>query len=238
MLPAKGWVATLKSVSILRLGLSAAILTTKMVLTVRWWLISINKTPAFSADSPIVPHYSHDVKSHFGISIASRPAASHEGIEVNEWRDVKSADDPAELCCRGSANLKPSKTRTNLPKSLSTSERLWPVSDINNRHEPATDVKGSIMTAVSSLPMSFLSKFTRYSSWINLLKAGTKLKWQILVMKVVRPLGRMLIRARTPNELRLAERDLIRTKQSDGIRVNPWGNDCRAPTAMIENLSG
>lgn len=56
-------------------------------------------------------------------------------------------------------------TKTKSSKFLSLPERHWPARNLNKQSEPALEVKGSVMTAVLTTPLSILYQPYRRFSW-------------------------------------------------------------------------
>ena len=100
-LGSKSRLPPIKSVTIPRLELSAAALAVKINHSiVRALKISVDRV-FFWTDSTAVLKYSKNVSSRFHVFVANRIAVIHDGSKPEQWRYVRSSENPADYVSRG-----------------------------------------------------------------------------------------------------------------------------------------
>nr|CAK6928249.1 unnamed protein product [Fasciola hepatica] len=120
-------VAPLKSVSIPRLELSAAVLAIKVVQAMKRCFDLYIWSVSFWTDSTIVLYYINNVRSRFSTFVANRLTIIHDESVTHQWSHVRSGDNPADLCSRGANNFKQLDTWTRGPNFLQLPKQDWPV---------------------------------------------------------------------------------------------------------------
>ena len=101
LLGSKTRLAPIKSLSIPRLELSAAALAVK----VNHSIVRALRLPLdqifFWTDSIAVLKYIRNVSSRFHVFVANRLAVIHDGSKPEQWKHVRSSDNPADCASRG-----------------------------------------------------------------------------------------------------------------------------------------
>ncbi|XP_071094614.1 uncharacterized protein [Haliotis cracherodii] len=87
--------------TILRLELSAAVISVKRDMMLRQELKLEISRSVFCTDSTIVIQYIRNENKRFHVFIAHRIALIHESSEPNQWRHVGSTENPADDMSRG-----------------------------------------------------------------------------------------------------------------------------------------
>ena len=124
----KSRLAPLKSVTIPRLELMAAVLAVKVDGNLRSQLSIQLEPPPFWTDSMIVFHYIKAQSKRFHTFVANRVNAIHRGSSVDQWRHVPGELNPADEASRGlhADQLVQQATWLNGPDFLSEMESSWP----------------------------------------------------------------------------------------------------------------
>ena len=178
---AKSRVAPMKTRTIPRLELSAALLGVQLSkLLLQELNYEINNV-YFWTDSTVVLQYINNDHKRFHTYVANRLVKIHNGSTPNQWNHVSSDNNPADFLTRGMT----AKTHTgklnmwfNGPAFLWKSENNWPKSfPLLPLSSSDANVKGSSMvlqtdsTKFLSDTESWLSKLgTRHSNWLKLQK--------------------------------------------------------------------
>lgn len=128
ILMSKGHVAPLKSMSIPRLELSAAVLAAKVDVMIRRELGIPLQQSVFWTDSTIVLQYICNTEKRFKTFVANRIAVIHNASHPAQWRHVPSELNVADVVSRGLAahELINSKVWSKGPEFLSLPEESWP----------------------------------------------------------------------------------------------------------------
>lgn len=167
----KSRLAPLKSLTIPRLELMAAVLAVKLDKLIKSELdMCVDKT-VFWTDSMIVLQYILSESRRFQTFVANRLAMIHEGSNPTQWNHVKSEANPADCASRG---LKPIETKKlkkwlNGPEFLWQEERFWLpqpncINEVSNQDvELKRETKVSFATQSNGLDklMGFFSTWTR-----------------------------------------------------------------------------
>ncbi|KAL5022237.1 hypothetical protein ScPMuIL_001392 [Solemya velum] len=167
----KSRLAPLKSLTIPRLELMAAVLAVKLDKLIKSELdMCVDKT-VFWTDSMIVLQYILSESRRFQTFVANRLAMIHEGSNRTQWNHVKSEANPADCASRG---LKPIETKKlkkwlNGPEFLWQEERFWLpqpncINEVSNQDvELKRETKVSFATQSNGLDklMGFFSTWTR-----------------------------------------------------------------------------
>jgi len=124
----KARVAPLKSLSIVRLELSAAVVATRLANIIRKQMDMQASQVFFWTDSTAVLKYIQNTDKHFDVFVSNRVTAIREMSRVAEWKYIPTALNPADEASRGVAVnefLRNSKWLSG-PEFLLTSEAHWP----------------------------------------------------------------------------------------------------------------
>jgi hypothetical protein len=222
----KARLAPLKSVTIPRLELSAAVVAVRLNTMLKEELtIPVDKT-YFWTDSTSVLQYIRNTKRRFKTFVANRLSAIHEGSLASQWRHVDTKQNPADVASRG---LMPADTEGlrmwhNGPDFLWEEEENWPKQPANvpllDNDDP--EVKTSqvtLFTNKDATPEPLKALIERYSSWYRLQKAIAWLirfkeycRWKYLKQGSVRsePL--------TVDDLKGATIELVKIAQGDAYK--------------------
>ena len=173
----KSRLAPLKSISVPRLELSAAVVAVRLNTMLDAELtIKVNKT-FFWTDSTAVLQYIRNTNKRFKTYVANRLSVIHEGSEVAQWRHVGTKQNPADFASRGLMPTDSNKIKIwhTGPDFLWMSNQHWPdqpasipplEDDEEVKREPSTffTSERDDNTGISDL-------IERFSSWYSLQKA-------------------------------------------------------------------
>lgn len=124
----KSRLAPIKTISIPRLELSAAVVAVRLNTMIREQLtLSIDKT-TFWTDSTAVLQYIRNRNKRFKTYVANRLTAIHEGSNVAQWKHVGTKQNPADLASRGLVPTESDKLEIwqRGPEFLWMDEKHWP----------------------------------------------------------------------------------------------------------------
>jgi hypothetical protein len=213
---AKSRLAPMKTVTIPRLELQAAVMAVKMETKLKRELRLPLEESVLWTDSTVVLQYIRNTSTRFHTFVANRLSIIHEATTVSQWRYVDSKSNPADDVSRGlSAHQMISKTRwTQGPEFLQKEEEKWPMSpDI--KHEDLKhdcEVKQNNMTCavVPAEPDDIIDQLLRrYSCWFRLRRAVAWIRRFITKTKDVTQKGPLQV-----SELEGAERAIVRYIQN------------------------
>ena len=125
---AKSRVAPLKTVTIPRMELTAAVVSVKLHKFITEQLdLPVNKT-VFWTDSTIVLQYIRNEARRFQTFVANRLSIIHDTSSLYQWRHVDSLNNPADYASRGFSSSEARKSRHwfNGPALLDQEESKWP----------------------------------------------------------------------------------------------------------------
>ncbi|XP_038052505.1 uncharacterized protein LOC119725213 [Patiria miniata] len=169
--------APLKTMTIPRLELSAAVVAVKMEQMLRRELKLNVCGSTFWTDSMLVLQYIKNTSKRLHTFAANRVAVIHDGSSVDQWRYVNTDRNPADDASRGlDAHNMISKDRWRKgPEFLWQDEKSWPATpQTPNLLETDREVKKVAVTratggAVTADPVARL--ISKYFSWNHLKKA-------------------------------------------------------------------
>ena len=173
----KARTAPLKSITIPRLELSAAVLASRLDKIIRREIDLPVHESVFWTDSTCVMNYIRSNDKRFHTFVANRVAIIHDGSSPSQWRYVNTEANPADDASRGlavDALIKKNRWIRG-PNFLWEQESRWPAQPTTVREIPDEDpeIKREIRTfsAVSDAGANSLNKLLeKFSSWTRLKK--------------------------------------------------------------------
>ncbi|MBM6549254.1 DUF1759 domain-containing protein [Streptococcus dysgalactiae subsp. equisimilis] len=172
LLFSKSRVAPIKTVTIPRLELAAAVLGVRVSEVVRKGMPNFFAKTYFWTDSMIVLYYIRNVNTRFSTFVANRLAVIHQFCSVHQWQHIASGQNPADYSSRGITSERDLTTWTQGPalfctRNLPTEPPLClndPPKEIELKNSPAHVVGSQKGFALNSL-------LAKYSEWTRLLRA-------------------------------------------------------------------
>ena len=225
----KSRVAPIKSVSIPRLELSAAVLGIKIGEVIKKALPDTFSEICYWTDSMIVRYYVQNTSTRFSTFVANRLAVVHQFSTVSQWRHVRSEDNIADLVSRGITTEKalekwlkgPSFLQDYVP--LASHPTVLPPDGIELKKGAAV-----VNTAFQSTSMTQL--LSHYSDWSKLLRAVAWILRFISYMKVMfskKRDGMVIVGTLSAEEIEEGRLQVLRLIQKDafGDFLPPAGSD-------------
>ena len=136
LIASKGKVCPLKEITLPKLELSAAVLATQLGMQIQKALKITPQYTTYWTDSSIVLAWLNKQTSKLEIFVANRVQQILKVSKVNQWRHVKTDQNPADVVSRGAlpATLEQNKKWWHGPDWLTMPNKEWPSSqfDIKN----------------------------------------------------------------------------------------------------------
>ena len=217
---AKSRVAPLKSVTIPRLELTAAVVSAKMCTMLKHELQYEEMKQVFWTDSKIVLGYLKNTSKRFHVFVANRVQQILERSEADQWRYVATAQNPADIASRGL-----------MPDDLAASPWLlgpaflWeqcipepsPLHYVIREDDPEVKTVVSHLSQTQPTKSTILQRLERISSWSKMkkitavcLKAKDKLKSLVENNQI-----KAYTASITVEDLQTAEKTIIRLVQEE-----------------------
>ena len=172
LLMSKARVAPLKVVTIPRLELNAAVLAVRMSKVIIKEMNLDFEDIYFWVDSMIVLHYLRNTSSRFVTFVANRLQEILEATKIDQWRHVRSEDNPADFTSRG-LTVYSEKLRMWIegPPFLKEESNNWPVTVPNSVSNEMLETKKTVLhiELIEETAMDKLIK--HYSEWRRLIRA-------------------------------------------------------------------
>ena len=167
---AKSRVAPLKSITIPRLELSAAVLSTEVSCLLQSELSYSELKQVYWTDSKIVLGFIANTTKRFQIYVANRVQRIRDCSSIDQWYHVRTAENPADLVsrgCTGTELLKSSWFRG--PDYLWKDNIEYSKDTASDAELPASEIKHS-SCLVSSSADDPLQPFKKFSSWKRIVR--------------------------------------------------------------------
>lgn len=218
----KSRLAPMKTLSIPRLELSAAVLAVKVDELVRNEMdVSVNAS-IFWTDSMLVLQYIGNHYKRFKVFVANRVARIQRSTEVSQWRHVPSQQNPADDVSRGmsATQLASNQRWVRGPEYLWQPQDRWPrVEAVANLLEDDVEVnkEKAVISLASNVGDTKLDELLlRFSSWHKLTRAVCWIKRFISWAKVkwLKVNDGVCVGSITTDELKDAESKILSYLQS------------------------
>lgn len=171
LLIGKSKVAPVKSLSIPRLELAAAVLLVRLMEFVRESL-RLTTVPCHCwMDSTVVLAWVRDHPSRWKTFVSNRVSEIQSRLPAASWRHVATGDNPADCASRGipGSHLSSHQLWWHGPSWLSAAESDWPPQ--NDALSPEISIEGNTrVTMHASHPHDQWDLASRYSSWPKLIR--------------------------------------------------------------------
>ena len=208
---AKTRVAPLKQISIVRLELQAAVMASRLAITIDGELAYQVHRTVFWSDGNVVLQYLTNESRRFHTFVANRIAEIRESSEPDQWRKVPTQINPADACSRGQsvAELLAESSWLKGPKFLGQEEDEWPSESVADGLSSADpEVRATFATTVCNTSGEYLPDSARFSSWFRLKRT---VAWMVRFVRNLRAKHRSNDRQLTIGPLSAAELDAAET---------------------------
>ncbi|XP_074649414.1 uncharacterized protein LOC141904651 [Tubulanus polymorphus] len=211
----KSRVTPLKTVSIPRLELAAAVLSTRLDGMILKEIDIPIETSYFWTDSTAVLKYIRNEDKRFQVYVANRVSAIREHSKPCQWRFIDGCLNPADDASRG---LKPTELIISSrwlmgPEFLWRDESQWPKQpdDVNFDIDPSDQELRKTVNTVEVDEDHLLNSFSQFSSWYKLKKCvAWILRLKSRLLSRVRKIDSVVKSNRiTVSELRRAENAIL-----------------------------
>ncbi|XP_063911968.1 uncharacterized protein LOC135128820 [Zophobas morio] len=170
LLTAKSRIAPMKTITIPRLELMAAVLLSELLKRVILSLdIKIDQTILWT-DSTIVLHWLARPASHWQIFVGNRVAQIQSESNYDEWRHVVSTDNPADVVSRGMSPEELSKCSLwwHGPKWLVEQPQNWPSPfETNFASTEIPEIRKTVVTTITKTSLDLIEKFSSYEKLLK-----------------------------------------------------------------------
>ena len=213
---AKSRVAPLKTITIPRMELTAAVVSVKLHKFITEQLdLPINKT-IFWTDSTIALQYIRNEARRFQTFVANRLSVIHDASSPRQWRHVDSLRNPADYASRGFSGSKTQKLKHwfNGPPFLGQVESEWPRQPVEIPDLPEDDrelKRKKVQVHMLMQENSLQPLLLRYSSLYKLL---TSVAWLLRFKNYLRrQTGEVKSGNLTVDEIVTATREVVKVVQ-------------------------
>ena len=228
----KSRLAPLKSFTIPRLELSAAVLATKLDKMIRKEIDTPIAESVFWTDSTCVLSYISNENNRLHTFVANRVSTIHDASSPSQWRHVDTKSNPADDASRGLEieDLLDCRRWLEGPEFLWETKNCWPVlerEDISDVKEDDPEVKKCKSLAMKSIPVdaSLNDIFAKFSSWHRLKRSVAWLFRYKSALRAARDrrlrgesaLTQKRVRPLTVEEMQEAEYEIIKAVQRESF---------------------
>ena len=220
LLMSKARVAPLKIMTIPRLELNAAVLAVRMSKVISKEMKEDFEGIYFWVDSTIVLHYLRNTSSRFVTFVANRIQEILKATRVDQWRHVRSENNPADYVSRG-LTVQDEKIKTWLegPQFLNEANNKWSDTIPNSVDNELLETRKAVLHVDRQEETAVDRLLSHYSEWTKLVRAVTWLTRFKDYYRTMKGKGNTVRVGRlTVNELVAAEECTIRYVQSRVFR--------------------
>ncbi|XP_033127590.1 uncharacterized protein LOC117125238 [Anneissia japonica] len=245
---AKSRSAPLKSITIPRMELSAAVVSTRLDRMIKQELMMPIDSSTYWTDSTCVLRYLENKETRFQTFVANRISTILDQSETSQWRFVDGSLNPADEASRGmtGSELLSNRRWKQGPDFLMKSENEWPQRPIDLGQIPNNDPEvksNSTVCANNVIAQDSISKvIDHHSSWNSLRKTiAWLLRYKSKLRKAVRrsKSGMPLLSEKTVTPITVLEINGAESAIVKHIQQQCFGNDqvaLRKKTSSIYKL--